>query len=77
MNRFTIIEPHRLSLYEAEALQAEIDRIENIALWYRKQARKARVWAFFKRIINSDAFFIVTGGLMAFDIGFLLWVLQR
>lgn len=38
-----IIEPHRLSFYEAEQLQAEIDYYENVALHYRREARKA-VW---------------------------------
>ena len=62
----------RPTLYEAEALQAEIDRIENVARWYRAQARKARVWNAFRKLIDTDLFFIVVGALMAADIGLLL-----
>jgi hypothetical protein len=62
----------RPTLYEAEAIQAEIDRLENLAFWYRKQARKARVWNAFRKLIDTDLFFIVVGALMAADIGLLL-----
>ena len=62
----------RPTLYEAEALQAEIDRIENVARWYRAQARKARVWNAFRKLIDTDAFFLICGALMAADIGLLL-----
>ena len=66
MNRPVTFE--RPTLQEAEWAQAEIDRIENVARWYRAQARKARVWNAFRKLIDGDGFFLITGALIAADL---------
>jgi hypothetical protein len=72
MNRPVTFE--RPTLYEAEAIQAEIDRIENLAFWYRKQARNARVRAWFSRLIASDVFYLILGAELATVVGLILMV---
>ena len=57
---------------DVRRLAAEIDYYENRCRHYRREARKARVWNAFRKLIDTDLFFIVAGALMAADIGLLL-----